>query len=147
MLTIRVCVVCGNPLRIRQKTTCSFRCRSRRIMMLHPQQGENNFNFKGWSSKRPVEYTRRFKRLNPEKARAHLVVAEAIRKGFLVRPEECDSCLRLCKPDAHHEDYEQPLTVEWLCRKCHAAKDRMRHASDSARLLRIQGSEESSGTR
>lgn len=121
----RRCAVCAAPLTARQRSTCSQSCRGKRMHQLHPQQGAGNFNFKGWRSKHPVLYTSEFKRLNPEKVRAHLLVAYAIRTGRLVRPSFCASCVKPCRPDAHHDDYSKPLTVEWLCRKCHAAADRL----------------------
>lgn len=61
---------------------------------------------------------------NPDKHRAHAAVAYAISKGRLVRPTTCERCGTGCKPEASHDDYAQPLVVEWLCRSCHAAKDR-----------------------
>lgn len=130
--TFRGCTVCGSPLTAKQKTTCSRTCRSKRTHQLHPQAGSGNHNFKGWRSKQPSLYTRRFKELNPEKVRAHLLVAAAVRSGVLVRPDACESCFRFCRPDAHHEDYAKPLVVDWLCRKCHAARDKQRAAREAA---------------
>lgn len=117
--------------------------RNRRITLSrHPQAGAGNFNFKGGRSTRPVVYTRAFKLANPEKALAHQIVASAIRAGRLVRPENCDSCFRKRRPDAHHWDYSKPLSVEWLCRKCHVAADRHRPSDEltleeGARLCRF----------
>ncbi len=43
----------------------------------------------------------------------------AIKKGFLVRPEQCEECGRYARIEAAHHDYSQPLSVRWLCRPCH----------------------------
>lgn len=59
---------------------------------------------------------------HPEKHAARVALAEAIRKGRLVRPEACSICFAPCKPDAHHEDYSKPLDVIWVCRPCHVTK-------------------------
>ena len=60
---------------------------------------------------------RRWKRLwqarNPDKARAHKAVFEAIKAGLLVRGL-CERCGGE-GTHAHHEDYTQPLQVRWLC--------------------------------
>jgi hypothetical protein len=120
----RSCAICAKPLTSRQKSVCSHSCRAKRMHVLHPQQGSGNHNFKGWRSKHPVLYTRAFKQLNPEKARAHRLVGNAIRSGRLVRPAVCSQCDCPCRPDAHHDDYAQPMAVRWLCRACHGMRDR-----------------------
>lgn len=56
---------------------------------------------------------------NPEKSRAHLAVASAVRRGDLARPDVCDCCGKPGRLDAHHEDHSQPLKVRWLLRSCH----------------------------
>lgn len=57
-----------------------------------------------------------------EKARAHQLVADAVRKGTLVR-QPCEWCGNP-HTEGHHEDYGQPLKVMWLCANCHG----LRHA-------------------
>lgn len=55
-----------------------------------------------------------------KKQRARREVANALRQGWLVRPQECEKCGRSHKRiEAHHPSYDQPLAVEWLCRPCH----------------------------
>ena len=49
--------------------------------------------------------------------RAHSSVSYAIRNGFLVR-QPCCRCGE-SKSVAHHEDYDKPLEVMWLCQPCH----------------------------
>ena len=56
---------------------------------------------------------------NPDKYRAHLRVASAIRRGLLVKMP-CKICGNP-RTDAHHTDYRRPLKVIWLCRFHHAA--------------------------
>lgn len=48
----------------------------------------------------------------------------AIRTGELVRPANCSECGTDCKPHGHHEDYEKPLEVVWLCKPCHTNRHR-----------------------
>lgn len=59
---------------------------------------------------------------NPQKKRAQVIVARAIKSGFLIK-KPC----RICgNPDSegHHEDYSKPLDVDWLCPKHHAERNR-----------------------
>lgn len=57
---------------------------------------------------------------NPKKYKAHLAVAKAVRKGELINPRECEVCSSNNWIEAHHDDYNLPLQVRWLCAKCHA---------------------------
>lgn len=61
---------------------------------------------------------------NHEKNRAHNIVETALRHGTLPRPDACQQCGKAGTPEASHDDYNKPLEVEWLCRRCHARKDR-----------------------
>lgn len=54
----------------------------------------------------------------PDAAIAHRKVRNALEKGALTR-EGCEVCG--AEPtEAHHDDYNYPLKVRWLCRTCHA---------------------------
>jgi len=55
---------------------------------------------------------------NPQKKSCHVAVFLAIESGRLER-KPCEVCGNL-KVDAHHEDYNKPLDVVWLCRQHHA---------------------------
>lgn len=54
----------------------------------------------------------------PLKRKAHLMVANAIRSGRLLR-YACEVCNNP-NAQAHHDDYTKPLDVRWLCTKHHA---------------------------
>lgn len=64
-------------------------------------------------------YTKRSREKNPEKYHAHSLVASAIKRGVLVKPSSCSICGKEGIIHAHHEDYEKPLDVVWVCAKCH----------------------------
>lgn len=53
------------------------------------------------------------------KNKARGAFERAIIYGFIKRPSTCERCLKVCKPDGHHEDYNKPLEVKWLCKTCH----------------------------
>lgn len=55
---------------------------------------------------------------NTVKRAAHIIVSNRIRGGVLIK-QPCEVCGEL-KVDAHHDDYEKPLDVRWLCKKHHA---------------------------
>lgn len=66
------------------------------------------------------EARRRYRAKYIEKRIAVDKVAYAIKTGKLKRPEKCELCKTCCTPEAHHYDYAKPLTVVWVCTKCHA---------------------------
>ena len=51
--------------------------------------------------------------------RAHHAVQEAIKRGRIERLP-CEVCKNK-RSDAHHDDYNNPLDVKWLCRLHHMA--------------------------
>jgi hypothetical protein len=65
--------------------------------------------------------------------RAQHIVADAIRRGILTRPDACVKCEGTnSRIEAHHEDYRQPLRVMWLCRRCHRSLHAKRVNTDVA---------------
>lgn len=62
---------------------------------------------------------------NAEARAAHIIVGNAIRDGRLTKPDRCERCGEPEeKLEAHHEDYSQPLRVNWLCDPCHGLRHR-----------------------
>ena len=61
-------------------------------------------------------YCQTYRKIYPEKYRAHRLVTDAIGRGELVR----QNCWCGKEGQAHHEDYAKPYQVVWLCRKHHA---------------------------
>jgi hypothetical protein len=48
-----------------------------------------------------------------------------IRRGKLMKPNHCSNCLGISKKiEAHHEDYNKPLEIIWVCSKCHNLLDK-----------------------
>ncbi len=64
-----------------------------------------------------MEYQKTMRMKNPEKYAARYAVQNAIRAGRLTR-EPCEVCGDT-KSQAHHEDYDKPLEVNWLCFQHH----------------------------
>jgi predicted DNA-binding protein YlxM (UPF0122 family) len=57
--------------------------------------------------------------------RAHNIVEKAVLRGILT-PAPCETCGAdgvfadgRREVQAHHDDYSKPLSVRWLCQKCH----------------------------
>lgn len=70
-----------------------------------------------------VSNKNRWRTSNPEKAKAQRAVAYAVSKGYMTR-QPCEVCGSTYRIHAHHDDYEKPLDVRWLCAEHHSAEHR-----------------------
>lgn len=58
---------------------------------------------------------------NTVRVRARQLANDAIDRGDLIRPTNCECCNTSdVMIEAHHCDYAKPLDVMWLCKRCHA---------------------------
>lgn len=85
--------------------------RRRTVLRSQVRHGSENHFFRGGSY---------------EDERAHDLVETAIGNGSLVRPSLCSVCAGggfmtdgRTVIQAHHDDYNKPLEVRWLCQRCH----------------------------
>ncbi len=72
-----------------------------------------------------------WRRANPGKYDAHLAVQRAVNAGELEK-QPCEVCGAEAV-DAHHDQYDEPLTVRWLCRRHHT---RLHHYGEDMFPLR-----------
>ena len=98
------------------RTTCS-KCEA----PLEPQR----MNKQSYCLACQAEYMRQtrphHRELNPEarkKANVRAYTKVYVRRGKIVKSDTCEICGQP-HTEAHHEDYNRPLEVNWLCRKCH----------------------------
>ena len=70
-------------------------------------------------SKQQIESVKMWRDLNPEKCRVYTLVDYAIKIGKIKKPKICEKCKKERKLVAHHDDYEFPFKVRWLCYSCH----------------------------
>lgn len=66
----------------------------------------------------PNGYAKEYREKFPKKYKAHNMVNNAIRDKKLF-PEPCEICGTTEAVHAHHDDYDRPLNVRWLCAAHH----------------------------
>lgn len=68
---------------------------------------------------KPVKLTSqaKWKLANPKAVWAQHALRSAVRRGLIIQ-EPCEECGNLVA-EAHHEDYDRPMDVRWLCRLHH----------------------------
>lgn len=74
-----------------------------------------------------VEINRIWRAEDKRRQKAHNMVSKAIKTGKIMR-EQCCRCGNE-KTVAHHEDYDKPLDVMWLCQPCHKQRHKEINAS------------------
>lgn len=106
---IRNCIKCGATFNAQRSNVaagngnfCSHNCSSSYCL-----KGENHGMWKGDTVSKA--------------ARAQGIVRNAVRYGRLVATdcELCGASMYLNRIEAHHDDYNEPLKVRWLCIPCH----------------------------
>lgn len=63
--------------------------------------------------------------------KAQWLAWNAAQRGLIPKAGRCQQCASNTNLDAHHPDYNKPLVVVWLCRRCH-----QRHHNPTTWLLR-----------
>lgn len=126
----RACNVCKELLPLEKFAIDKWRAggRSLRCRNCH------NVMSRDWFSRnkeKRVQKTSAWRSAHPNRNRAHKIVASALERGELKKPAACCRCgsSKAKRIDAHHDDYDKPLDVMWLCRSCHIARHKMLDAS------------------
>lgn len=78
-------------------------------------------------------------------SRAHDILEKALQKGLVKKPESgCEQCGAngrfkdgRSEVQAHHDDYNKPLDIRWLCQRCHHEWHKHNKAID---LKEVKGS-------
>jgi hypothetical protein len=80
---------------------------------------------KRWRGRNP-DYKRTPKQ--QRKVAARRILRLAISAGLVEKPEHCEGCGKKCPARRlhghHHDGYERPLDVQWLCSVCHGKAHR-----------------------
>lgn len=69
-------------------------------------------------ARQSATYQRQYRAKYPKKYAAHTWVGNAVRDGKLVKQTVCE-CGSDFHVEAHHDDYDKPTEVRWLCALCH----------------------------
>ena len=65
-------------------------------------------------------YNYRTNKKNKIKLKARDLLKYAVQTGKIKRTQKCTNCLQNKTVEAHHENYNEPYNVVWLCLSCHS---------------------------
>lgn len=67
-----------------------------------------------------IKYRIKWLKKNKKKRIVHLISQNALNRRDIIKDDKCSSCGKDGKLNGHHDDYDFPLIVRWLCSKCHS---------------------------
>ena len=124
---IKDCTKCGTPTEFkddhnkRQGYWCKA-CRSKASVESAKRNREvkrkNNNAYHSRIADKRAKATAAWRANHPEKKAAHQAIQTAVRNGTLTK-QPCEVCGAANRIHAHHDDYGQPLQVNWLCHAHH----------------------------
>jgi hypothetical protein len=79
--------------------------------------GSSNPNWRGGISKDRYRYKRMYKLRHPERVRAREIAHRALVSGK-IKKQPCEICGSV-RTQMHHDDYDKPLGIRWVCIKHH----------------------------
>jgi hypothetical protein len=71
------------------------------------------------NKERMLDYFRKYHKENNQAQIARHKILNRKEHWGLIPPSECSGCGDVGRVEAHHDDYNKPLEVRWLCRSCH----------------------------
>lgn len=75
---------------------------------------------RGRGCRQSPEYFCSWKKSNPIKRAAHMILHAHLKSGKVKKKYNCEECgIKHEKIHGHHDDYALPLSVRWLCPSCH----------------------------
>lgn len=105
---------------------------SKRYQRYKEIQKRNIKRYREKNPEKPNEWQKAIRKKDPRKMRANNWVNYNLRCGNIQKAKICQRCnIKADKIDAHHEDYDKPKEIIWLCRTCHAKADRLRKVREN----------------
>lgn len=79
---------------------------------------EHSDYYKQWQRKHP-EYQKRYRQQHPIKYKAHMKINILKRSSIVWIIEDCALCDSNINIELHHENYDLPYVIIFLCNVCH----------------------------
>ena len=117
-----ICVKCGAEKPLADYYANDRSCKVCRCAMVRENRRTNpkvQERDRKRGSRQSKDYLKGYRAKYPKKYTAQTAVNNALRDGRLTKIENCVECDSDFAVEAHHDDYDFPLTVRWLCAVCH----------------------------
>lgn len=95
-------------------------CVRMRVNKSHKATHRIEFHASKKGKRAAIDKFQRYLVNNKDRHKVRLITNRAINAGLLVRDSCCSECGGADKKiEAHHDNYNEPLIVRWLCKSCH----------------------------
>jgi hypothetical protein len=129
------CIICqvGELKRSNQKY-CSRHCilfskRGKNEKYLRYKDTIKKANKRNYKKYKFGKYVQKYKENNLEKVRAK----DKSKVIPIPKDKLCENCQERFATQRHHEDYNKPMEIMFVCRNCHGELDRLRRLRENGR--------------
>lgn len=89
-----------------------------RVEYMRAYRERNRHKRREWNNAWFKEHGHEYRQRTAPKIAARYELNKAVKRGEIER-QPCEECGTTEQVQAHHEDYDKPLDVRWLCRTHH----------------------------
>jgi len=93
----------------------------------HENSDKINEYRRKWLAEKGYPYResgKEYERLHPTKAKARIILHNAVKEGIIKKPENCEECGKEGEVIGFRYDDNEPLDVLWVCRRCFYYKNK-----------------------
>lgn len=122
--TVNKCKECNKADNIQNRNDKSDHYRAydkKRAMIPHRVAARKEYDQTDAGKESNAKARDKYRESYPNAYRARMRFGNALRSGKIARPTTCSECPSTKMIQGHHDDYDKPLDVRWLCVKCHTA--------------------------
>jgi len=118
----KICKLCRKELDKKTYCTSEYRKHHREYEKQwrdsHPKQ--NKTIHQNWYCNNHDEIIKRNHTVYSKQIKTRAILWNAYESGQIKKPSKCEICAeKTAVLHAHHDDYDKPLDIIWVCPKCH----------------------------
>lgn len=120
----KICISCKTLLPLSHFTfrTDRQKYRNQCNKCLYQQNKSSIKKYQQNNRDKVIKSTINWRKKNPKKRNVHNILQYHVKVGNIIKPDICENCKLEKILQGHHENYNKPLDVIWLCPECHKDK-------------------------
>lgn len=90
-----------------------------RAKLKHRVDAKKEYSLTSAGKKSKKKASIKYRDKYPKAYKSKIAYGNALRRGDIIRDSKCEECQSEKRIEGHHDDYDHPLIVRWLCCTCH----------------------------